>query len=430
MLSGSKSPHGGRHWLFRHGCGHTTTQNECIAMQRSMKSLLVAAAVAGAAIASYCPGAKAQSAGGEMRTLNASAMDIADGKRLAEMDCASCHGVNGVSTTKDTPHIAGQRPAYLYLTLKAYQSGARSNVAMVNAVKFLSDDALVKVAAYFASLDPAPQPTGSAGPGRPDPVQAGKGVAAACAGCHGETGVSQIPGMPSLIGFDPKYLVDAMKAYKDGQRKNDTMKAMLASVGDVAMNNVALFYALEKPARAKTPAAGDVAAGKAAAASCGGCHGEDGVSGSPATPSLAGQDAQYIVAALVAYKNGSRAHDTMKGLVASLDDNGMKNLAAYFAAQVPKAPDVRKPLSTTEWVERCDRCHGVNGNSTDPRFPMLASQRVEYLEKALDEYHARSRKSNEMAAMAGGLSDGDIANLAAYYAHQKARAVLFVPLPK
>ena len=93
----------------------------------------------------------------------------------------------------------------------------------------------------------------------------------------------------------------------------------------------------------------------------------------------------------------------MKGLAASLDDNGMKNLAAYFAAQEPKAPNVRKPLSTAEWVERCNRCHGVNGNSTDPRFPMLASQRVEYLQKALLDYRAQTRKSGEMAAMAGGL---------------------------
>jgi cytochrome c553 len=402
-------------------------------MQRSLKSLLVFAAIAGAAIAGYGPGAQAQSAasksGDAMRTLNAAPMDIADGKRLAETDCASCHNANGISTTRGIPHIAGQRPAYLYLTLKEYQSGIRGSSAMTNAVKFLSDDALVKVAAYFASLDPAPVPTGAAAPAKPDPVEAGKGVAAACAGCHGNTGVSQIPGIPSLVGFDPKYLVDAMKAYKDGQRKNDTMKAMLASVNEAAMNNVALFYALQKPARAKTPAAGDPAAGKAASGSCSGCHGEDGVSGSPATPSLAGQDAQYVAVALLAYKDGSRVNDTMKGLAASLDDKGMKNLAAFFAAQEPKAPSVRKPLSTAEWVERCNRCHGVNGNSTDPRFPMLASQRVEYLQKALIDYKAQTRKSVEMHAMSGGLSEDDIDNLAAFYAHEKARAVLFVPLP-
>jgi cytochrome c553 len=393
-----------------------------------MKKLLIGAAVALAAIAGSGPGARAQS-GEEMRTLTANPMDIADGKHVAEKDCAACHNLNGISTVKGTPHIAGQRPAYLYLTLKEYKSGARSSEAMTNAIKFLSDDALVKVSAYFASLDPAPLPSGPAAPAKPDPVEAGKAAAAACAGCHGNAGVSQIPGIPSLIGLDPKYLVEAMKAYKDGQRKNDTMKAMLASVNDTAMSNVALFYALQKPARAKTPAAGDAAAGKAAAASCNGCHGEGGVSGSPGTPSLAGQDAQYVVAALTEYKNGSRAHDTMKGLAASLDDKGMKNLAAYFAAQTPEAPNVRKPLSTAEWVERCNRCHGVNGNSTDPRFPMLASQRVEYLQKALLDYRAGTRKSGEMHAMAGGLSENDIDNLAAFYAHEKARAVLFVPLP-
>ena len=207
-------------------------------------------------------------------------MDIAEGKRLASTSCAGCHGANGINTNPRVPNLAGQRAAYLYIELKAYQSGARGDSAMNNAVKFLSDDALIKVAAYFASLDPPSAPPSAAGPGNFDPVQAGKTLAATvCAGCHGDTGISQIPGTPSLVGLDPKYLVGAMKAYKNGQRKNDTMKAMLASVNEGAMNNIALFYALQKPARAKTPAAGDAAAGKAAAASCGGCHGEDGVSG-------------------------------------------------------------------------------------------------------------------------------------------------------
>ena len=254
----------------------------------------------------------------------------------------------------------------------------RSSEAMTNAIKFLSDDALIKVAAYFASLDPAPPPSGPAGPAKPDPVEAGKAVSAACAGCHGNTGVSQIPGIPSLIGLDPKYLVDAMKAYKDGQRKNDTMKAMLASVNEAAINNVALFYALQKPARAKTPAAGDAAAGKAAAASCGGCHGEDGVSGSPGTPSLAGQDAQYIAAALLEYKNGSRANDTMKGLAASLDDNadeepsgllrgaGTEGAERAQAADAPRnGPSVATAAtaSTATAPIRASRCWPASGSS-------------------------------------------------------------------
>jgi cytochrome c553 len=402
-----------------------------MAMKPSTKSLLILAAVVGVAIAGDCPGAAAQSAANELRTLSATPTDIAEGKRLAEMNCAGCHGANGVSTTQGIPHLAGQRPAYLYLELKAYQSGIRGDSTMSNVAKFLSDDALVKVAAYFAGLDPAPAPPAAAGPAKPDSVQAGKTVAmAACAGCHGNAGVTQIPAIPSLVGLDPKYLTDSMKAYKTGQRKHDTMKAMLASVGESAMSNIALFYALQPAAAAKTPAAGDKESGKQASASCAGCHGEQGVvSGSPATPSLAGQDAQYLVAALQAYKAGSRSDETMKGMAAALDDATMKNLAAYYAAQQPKAPNVRKPLTTEEWAQRCDRCHGVNGNSTDPRLPMLAAQRADYLLKALQGYRARTRKSSEMAAMSDGLSEDDLDNLAAHYAHQKARAVLFIPLP-
>ena len=103
--------------------------------------------------------------------------------------------------------------------------------------------------------------------------------------------------MPSLAGLDPKYLVAAMSAYKSGQRKNDMMKTLVSALSETDMNNIALFYATQKPGKAQTPAAGSEAAGKTAAAACAGCHGENGVSTSTA-PSLAGQDAQYFAAAM------------------------------------------------------------------------------------------------------------------------------------
>ncbi len=382
--------------------------------------------------ASTQPATISPSNGDDLRAVYANAEEIAQGKRLADVNCAGCHGANGVSGTADVPHLAGQRPAYLYLELRAYQSGVRGDSTMNNAVKFLSDDALVKVAAYFASLDPVPSAAASgakAVPAEPDPVQAGKTAAAACAGCHGEAGVSKMPGMPSLIGLDPKYLVAAMKGYKSGERKNDMMKSMLATVTDANLNNIALYYGLQKPARAQTPAPGDQAAGKAAAAACTGCHGDQGVSAIPATPSLAGQDAQYLVAALRTYKDGSRKDETMKGLAAALADNVMKNLAAYYANQQPQQPKVSKPLTTDEWAQRCDRCHGVNGNSTDPRLPLLAAQRVDYLEKVLHAYRTGTRKSPQMAAMSDVLTEQDVENLAAHYARQQARAFVYVILP-
>ena len=63
----------------------------------------------------------------DLKPAYATAADIAEGKRVADGLCARCHGVNGISTTKGVPHLAGQRPAYLYSKLQAYQSGARAD---------------------------------------------------------------------------------------------------------------------------------------------------------------------------------------------------------------------------------------------------------------------------------------------------------------
>ena len=408
-------------------------------MNWQARTFLLAACmlIAGAMGAGFQSGAPAQSAtvklspGDELRSLNVTPQDVAEGKRLADSSCSRCHGTNGVSNMKGVPHLAGQRPAALYLDLRAYQSGVRSDKAMDGTIKFLSDDALVKVAAFYASLDPA-QPSAANGAkvvAKPDPVQAGKAAAASCGGCHGDAGVSKTAGMPSLVGFDPKYFIAAMNAYKSGQRKHDMMKSFAAGIRDADLNNIALYYALQKPGRAQTPAPGDEAAGKAAAAACSGCHGDGGVSGNPTTPSLAGQDAQYFAAAMRAYKDGSRKEATMKGLAAALDESAIRNMAAFYAARQPQPPKVRRPLTLAELAERCDRCHGINGNSTDPRSHMLAAQRADYLEKVLHAYRKGERKSQAMAAMADILTEADVENLAAHYARQKARAVVYVSIP-
>jgi len=391
------------------------------------------AALLSAAVLFHAQDATAQSGsfkpGDELRPLYATIDDLAEGKRLAEQSCAACHGLNGISIDRVIPNLAGQRAPYLYLELLAYQAGLRPDTPMTAKVKFLSDDALVKVAAYFASLDPAqPDPAASA-PSNFDPIQAGKTASASCAGCHGDVGISKMPGTPSLVALDPQYLTAAMKAYRIGNRKNDLMKSMLTPLSDADISHVALFYALQKPGRAQTPAPGDKDAGKAASASCSGCHGDEGVSSNPNTPSLAGQDAQYIVAALRAYKSGARSDETMKSLASALDEMAIKNMSAYYAALNPQPVNVRKPLSAEEWVARCDRCHGVNGNSINVRFPALAGQNDKYLENVLHAYQNGSRRSPEMSAMAQALGDDDIRNLAAYYSRQKAKAVLFMVVP-
>jgi cytochrome c553 len=356
-------------------------------------------------------------------------MDIAEGKQLAQRFCADCHGQDGISSIASVPNLAGQRSAYLYREMHAYLAGARGDDTMNGAITYLSADALSNVAAYYASLDPAQPAASDSAKLEVDALQAGKAAAAACAGCHGEIGITKMPGIPSLVGQEPKYLVSAMAAYKSGERKNDTMKAMIAPLTDANLDNISWFYALQKPARAQTPAPGNPSAGQTLSTPCAACHGVVGVSGNPSSPSLAGQDAQYLATALAGYKGDARSNPTMKALSAALDDTAIKDLAAFYAAQQPQAPNVRKPLTAPQWAERCDRCHGVNGNSTDPRIPALAAQRQEYLEKVLDAYRTGSRRSPEMAAMSEVLTENDVRNLAAYYARQKSQAVVYVPIP-
>ena len=89
-------------------------------------------------------------------------------------------------------------------------------------------------------------------------------------------------------------------------------------------------------------AAGDAAKGAKQAAMCIGCHGIPGYQASfpevHRVPMISGQNAGYIVAALQAYAKGERKHPTMKGIAASLTEQDMADLAAYYAAAGKAAP--------------------------------------------------------------------------------------------
>ena len=78
-------------------------------------------------------------------------------------------------------------------------------------------------------------------------------------------------------------------------------------------------------------AGGDPAAGKAKSASCAGCHGASGQGVKP-NPSIAGQPEAKFIQAMKDYQSGKRAHVVMKSLAASLSDQDIANLAAYYAS--------------------------------------------------------------------------------------------------
>ena len=79
--------------------------------------------------------------------------------------------------------------------------------------------------------------------------------------------------------------------------------------------------------------AADVEAGKAKSMICASCHGPAGVSSNPMWPNLAGQQEMYLAKQIKAFRDGDRKDPMMAPMVASLSDDDIANLAAYYAAQ-------------------------------------------------------------------------------------------------
>ncbi|MGC8120366.1 c-type cytochrome [Marinobacter sp. VGCF2001] len=98
---------------------------------------------------------------------------------------------------------------------------------------------------------------------------------------------------------------------------------------------VAGLFAASAMVPVTSMAAGDAAAGKAKAAVCAACHGQNGISQVPIYPNLAGQKEQYLVSALKAYKAGQRKGGqsaVMQGQATGLSDADIANLAAFYAS--------------------------------------------------------------------------------------------------
>ena len=71
----------------------------------------------------------------------------------------------------------------------------------------------------------------------------GKEKSATCAACHGNTGISNAPNNPNLAGQKEQYLIKSINDYKSGKRDDATMKAMVATLSDADISDLAAFYA-------------------------------------------------------------------------------------------------------------------------------------------------------------------------------------------
>ncbi|MDD1606190.1 MAG: cytochrome c4 [Methylococcaceae bacterium] len=162
--------------------------------------------------------------------------------------------------------------------------------------------------------------------------------------------------------------------------------------------------------------AADKAAGEQKSATCAGCHGAGGKSSNAQFPILAGQQPTYIVNQLKAFKSGNRHNSMMEGMAASLSDDDMDNLAAYFSSQsaVKAGGDAALAKAGQAKAAMCLGCHGEAG-AGNGQFPRLAGQHPDYLVKQLASFKDGARKNGQMQGMATTLSEEDMKVLAAYF---------------
>ena len=109
----------------------------------------------------------------------------------------------------------------------------------------------------------------------------------------------------------------------------------------------------------------------------------------------------------------------------------MKKIAIISAALLLSAPVMAAGdrEAGKKIVEgQCVTCHGMNGVSQNPGWPILAGQYENYIVHALQGYKSGERKNAIMAGFAGGLSEEDMKNVAAWYSSQKA-ALKISPKP-
>lgn len=179
-------------------------------------------------------------------------------------------------------------------------------------------------------------------------------------------------------------------------------------------------------------AAGDAAAGQAKSAVCAACHGADGNSVVPNWPKLAGQHEQYLVRQVTLIKSGARVVPEMAGIVPSLTDQDIADLAAWFASQQSAggvADETKLALGERIYragnagsgVPACMACHGPAGEGNPLAvYPAVAGQHAVYTANLLTRYRAgenwgeNDAASQVMNGVAAGLSDDEIAAVASY----------------
>jgi len=205
------------------------------------------------------------------------------------------------------------------------------------------------------------------------------------------------------------------------------MKTRLISIS-VAV--VLISGGIQVAADASGSTAGDAATGATKVGVCQACHGPNGNSLVSMWPKLAGQHAKYIQKQLMDFKSGARKDPQMNPQAATLSDEDIRDIAAYYSKQQQTPGPAADPAVAEQGKQiylsgnpatgmvACSGCHGPKGAGVGPaRFPRIAGQHAQYLEATLKGFRAETRANDQNSTMrnvAARMSDKEITDVSQY----------------
>lgn len=286
----------------------------------------------------------------------------------------------------------------------------------------------------------------------------------ACLPCHGGPG-RRIPPVMAAMTPAPPELTDRLTRWEPGelftivkhgikftgmpgwpvQQRDDEVWAMVAFLRRMPGLDATAYRGLVYgESGAGEPAVSGVgeAAPRAVRDLCSRCHGLDGTGrGHGAFPSLAGQKPEYLYASLRAFQDRTRLSGIMGEIASKLDDQSMREIAAYYAGLPSRHPDAApdeasiargRTIAVRGLPERdipaCAECHGPSAVPKNPAYPTLAAQHARYLISQLMLLQGRRRGGTPnvdlMHVFVNRLREDDIRDVTRYFAASPARDVL------
>ena len=202
------------------------------------RSLSMAARVLGPALAAMAFAGAAMAAQPSAASTPARG-DPAKGQVLASQACAGCHGADGNSGIPANPTLAGQHAGYIAKQLADFKSGARKNAVMMGFAAALSPEDMRDLGAFYSRQTPTPRAAqdrelAQTGQKLYRGGNAATGVPA-CAGCHSPNGAGIPAQYPRLAGQHAEYTAAQLRAFRAGERGNDSnsmMRAIAARLSD------------------------------------------------------------------------------------------------------------------------------------------------------------------------------------------------------